>query len=75
MEKQRPRSGRTKLGKKIRKLREEIGLSQARLSANAKVSQGYLSQLESGEVENPSIKALLRLAFALSANPDEISEA
>ncbi len=31
------------LGKKIRALRGELGMSQAQLAASAKLSQGYLS--------------------------------
>jgi transcriptional regulator with XRE-family HTH domain len=39
------------------------------------VSQGYLSQLENGEVKNPSAAVLLRVAQAMQIDPDELFEA
>jgi len=53
------------LGQTIRHYREEAGLSQSRLAAVAGISQGYLSQIENEEVQNPSAGALLRLARAM----------
>ena len=39
------------------------------------MSQGYLSQLENGEVKNPSAAVLLRVAQAMRIDPDELFEA
>ena len=64
-----------KLGDKIRELREEFGLTQGQLAGNASVSQGYISQLENGDVKNPSAAVLLRVAQAMGVNPDELFEA
>ncbi|HET8944489.1 MAG TPA: helix-turn-helix transcriptional regulator, partial [Dehalococcoidia bacterium] len=64
-----------KLGDKIRQLREECGLTQGQLAARSSVSQGYLSQLENGEVKNPSAAVLLRVAQAVRVNSDELFEA
>lgn len=64
-----------KLGDKIRALREEYGFTQGQLADNASVSQGYLSQLENGDVKNPSAAVLLRVAQAMSVDPDELFEA
>ena len=64
-----------KLGDKIRELREEFGFTQGQLAGNASVSQGYLSQLENGEVKNPSAAVLLRVAHAMHIDPDELFEA
>ena len=50
------------LGDKIRQLREERRLTQGHLATHSSVSQGYLSQLENGEVKNPSAAVLLRVA-------------
>lgn len=58
------------LGSKIRSLRDEVGLSQAKLAAKAHLSQGYLSQIEAGEVYNPSASILLNLAMALGIDKD-----
>ena len=64
-----------KLGDKIRELREEFSLTQGQLAGNASVSQGYLSQLENGDVKNPSAAVLLRVAQAMNVDPDELFEA
>jgi transcriptional regulator with XRE-family HTH domain len=64
-----------KLGDKIRQLREESGLTQGQLAHGSAVSQGYLSQLENGEVKNPSAAVLLRVAEAMQIDADELFEA
>jgi transcriptional regulator with XRE-family HTH domain len=63
------------LGGSIRSLREEIGLSQAHLAGQAELSQGYLSQIENDEVQNPSASVLFRLAQALHVDPRCLLEA
>jgi len=63
------------LGKKIRQLREELGMSQAELSSQAGLSQGYLSQLENDEVQNPSAAVIFRLAQALNVDPRVLMDA
>ena len=57
------------LGKKIRELREGLGMSQAQLAVQGGLSQGYLSQLENDEVHNPSAAVIFRLASALHVDP------
>jgi len=64
-----------KLGDKIRQLREQCSLTQGQLAHSSAVSQGYLSQLENGEVKNPSAAVLLRVAEAMQIDPDELFEA
>ena len=63
------------LGKKIRELREELSMSQAHLSAQGGLSQGYLSQLENDEVQNPSAAVIFRLAQALHVDPRVLMQA
>ncbi len=63
------------LGDRIRQLREQFGLTQGQLASGSSVSQGYLSQLENGEVKNPSAAVLLRVAQAMRVDPDELFEA
>ncbi len=63
------------LGDRIRQLREECSLTQGQLAQDSAVSQGYLSQLENGEVKNPSAAVLLRVAKAMRVNADELFEA
>ena len=64
-----------KLGDKIREIREKCSLTQGQLAHSSAVSQGYLSQLENGEVKNPSAAVLLRVAEAMQIDPDELFEA
>ena len=47
-----------------RSIRAELNLSQEFVARKAGISQGYLSQLESGDVVNPSLENIRRLAFA-----------
>lgn len=63
------------LGNKIREIREQLGITQGQLAVQANVSQGYLSQLENGEVKNPSAGVLLRVATAMHIEPDDLFEA
>jgi transcriptional regulator with XRE-family HTH domain len=64
-----------KLGDRIRKLRDRRELTQGQLAQSSSVSQGYLSQLENGEVKNPSAAVLLRVAQAMNVDPDDLFEA
>ena len=47
------------------RLRESKALIQRELSRRAKVTEAYVSQLESGVRKNPSLPVLKRLARAL----------
>lgn len=62
------------LGKKLRALREELGMSQAQLASCGSLSQGYLSQLENDEVRNPSAAVIFRLAEALHVDPRSLMQ-
>jgi len=63
------------LGEKIRELRDELGMSQAQLAAQGGLSQGYLSQLENDEVQNPSAAVIFGLARALHVDPRVLMQA
>ena len=63
------------LGKKIRALRDEMGMSQAQLASQGGLSQGYLSQLENYEVQNPSAAVIFRLAQSLHVDPRVLMQA
>lgn len=71
----RRRKKQPSLGQMVRGLREEIGISQAALAAAAEMSQGYLSQIENDEMQNPSAAVLLRIAAGLSVDPTVIMKA
>lgn len=53
------------LGRNVRRLRDEAGLSQEQLAFDAGMKRSYLSDLERG-VRNPSVRAVGRLAAALN---------
>lgn len=59
------------LGRNVRRMREEAGLSQEQLAFDAGMKRSYLSDLERG-VRNPSVRALERLAQALNVQPGEL---
>lgn len=63
------------LGNKLRTLRDELGMSQAQLAGQGALSQGYLSQLENDEVQNPSAAVIFRLARALHVDPRALMQA
>jgi transcriptional regulator with XRE-family HTH domain len=66
-------TARRRIGMTIRKLREARGWTQEQLAKKARVSQSYLSLLESGERgKAPSIRIALRLAQALDVNVEKL---
>jgi transcriptional regulator with XRE-family HTH domain len=55
---------RTALGKRVRTLRENRGMSQERLAEAAELHWTYISGIERGR-RNPGLNTLARLAHAL----------
>jgi len=60
------------IGKNIKKLRKQKGLSQDRLSKLADISYNTVIKLESGGITNPSIDTLRKLAKALNVSVDDL---
>jgi transcriptional regulator with XRE-family HTH domain len=60
------------IGKNIKKLRKQKGLSQDRLSKLADISYNTVIKLESGGINNPSIATLQKLAKALNVSVDDL---
>jgi transcriptional regulator with XRE-family HTH domain len=56
----------------IRTLREKKGLTQEELAFKAKVTPGYVAQLELGLRKNPSLDVVRRLARALGVRLSEL---
>lgn len=56
------------LGRNVRKHRQALGLSQEQLAFEAGMKRSYVSELERG-LRNPTVRALGRLADALSVDP------
>jgi transcriptional regulator with XRE-family HTH domain len=63
-----------RLGKVIRRMREqrEPKMTQRDLAEAAKVTQGYIAQLEMGLKKNPSLAVLKRIAKALGVPVGEL---
>lgn len=63
------------LSDQIRRRRAERGLSLAELARLARISKGYLHQLESGsDGSRPSADILYRIAFALGTSVGDLLE-
>ncbi len=61
------------LGRRVRALRDAKEWSQERLAEGADLDRSYIAGIEVG-VRNPSLKALERLAAALSVRISELFE-
>lgn len=61
------------LGKRVKRYREEMGLSQRELGRRAKTSGSYISQLEAG-APRPGAKLLGRIAAALGKDASGLLE-
>lgn len=56
-----------KLGKRIKKIRKEKGVSQEELADKAKIHRTYMGKIERGE-SNPPIYTTYKIAKALSVH-------
>jgi len=66
-------SAQQKLGKQLKQLRNERGLTQEKLGELTGLDRGYISGVERG-VRNPSIRNIERLAKALKVKTSELVE-
>jgi len=62
------REGSAGLGAAIREKRRDAGKTLMEMSNLTGVSQSYLSQIERGDVTNPTIEVLFRILSALGEN-------
>lgn len=56
----------------LQRLREKQGMTQRDLAKRAKMTPGYVAQLEMGVRKNPSLAILKRLAKALGVKVTEL---
>jgi transcriptional regulator with XRE-family HTH domain len=63
-----------RLGAVVRRLRRQQDLTQEQLARRAGVTQGHLSQIESGARPNPGALIVKRLARALDVPVAELLE-
>lgn len=62
----------SKIGKNLKKLRQEKGISQDRLSKLADLSLNTVVTVESDANPNPTIETLTRIAKALDVGVDDL---
>lgn len=61
-----------RVGARIHDLRESRGLSIAELARKSGVAKSYVSQLESGEADNPSLEAVRKIAAGLGVRVSDL---
>jgi transcriptional regulator with XRE-family HTH domain len=61
-----------KLGKKIKKLRTGLGLSQDELARKADVPYTTLTKIETGVIKKPSVYVVAKIAKALGVSVDDL---
>jgi transcriptional regulator with XRE-family HTH domain len=60
------------IAKNIKKARKTLDLTQEELAIKAKIPYATLSKIESGQVTNPTVSTLKKIADALELSVDEI---
>ncbi|MDC4242139.1 MULTISPECIES: helix-turn-helix domain-containing protein [Clostridium] len=60
------------VGSKIAEIRNSKGISLSKLARDAGISKGYLSNIENGIKENPSVELLEKIASALGVNVSDL---
>ena len=58
------------IGSKIKRLRQQLNLSQSELADRCELTKGYISQLEN-DLTSPSIATLMDILSALGTSPSE----
>lgn len=59
------------IGRRLARLRDRAGLSQAEVARQAHVTNAYVSQVEAGR-RTPSVEVLVRFASVFDAEPCEL---
>lgn len=60
------------IGDKIQEYRKEKGITQETLAKLAGIPYTTLAKIESGQVKNPTINTLIKIAAALEITLDEL---
>ena len=63
---------KSKIGKNLKKIRQEKSISQDRLSKLADLSMNTVVTVESGANPNPTIETLTKIASALNVRVDDL---
>ena len=67
-----PRMATTNVGRRLRALRLERGLTQEALARAARLDRITIISLEVGRHRRPALDSLMRLARALGTTPDDL---
>jgi transcriptional regulator with XRE-family HTH domain len=62
------------IAKNIKKIRKKRGISQDKLSKLAEVAYNTIIKIESGTIQNPTIKTVQKIAKALDISLDELTK-
>lgn len=62
----------SKIGEKIKRLRQQKKMSQDRLSKKADLALNTIVKIETGENPNPTLETLQKIARALGVSIDKI---
>lgn len=65
-------SSKTNLVRKVKQLREKLGLSQEKLARLADVSNNTIINIEVGKQDNPTIDTLKKVSKALNVSVEEL---
>ena len=65
-------SSKTNLARKVKQLREKLGLSQEKLARLADVSNNTIINIEAGNQDNPIINTLKKVAKALDIPVEDL---
>jgi DNA-binding XRE family transcriptional regulator len=60
------------IGQKIKKLRNNLDLTQDELARKADIPYTTLVKIEIGKVKNPSVETVKKIAIALAVTVDEL---
>lgn len=60
------------IAKNIKSLRKKLGISQDKLSKLADISHNTIIKIESGGIQNPTIRTVQKIAKALGVSVDSL---
>ncbi|HEY4494263.1 MAG TPA: helix-turn-helix transcriptional regulator [Candidatus Paceibacterota bacterium] len=65
------KSEQVKLGKNLKRIRTEKGISQGDIARSLKVGRSFITNIENGKT-NPTLATITKIAKALGISPKEL---
>jgi len=65
------KSEQIKLGKNLKRIRKEKGISQGQIARTLKVGRSFITNIENGKT-NPTLDTIGRVARAIGVSSDEL---